>query len=106
MNTRRALVACFALLLWSCQPEVRCDPGQYEEGGACFPKPKKGDKDKDKDAGDATDAGADAAADGGSDSGMGGGNECPGDTYDGFGVKCTASSQCSCHAPDCATSPL
>ncbi|HKU41234.1 MAG TPA: hypothetical protein VJR89_23890 [Polyangiales bacterium] len=102
MNTRSAILACFALLLWSCQPSVRCDPGQVEMGGGCYPKPPK-NGDKDTDAGEAMDAGG-PDADGG-DAGKGV-DECAGDPYDGFGEKCTASSQCSCHAPDCATAPL
>jgi hypothetical protein len=102
MNTRRAIVACFALLLWGCQPSVLCDPDQYEMGGGCYMKPPKHkDAGADQDAG-ASDAGD--AADGGDAAAPA--DECPGDAYDGFGVKCSASSECSCHAPDCAMNPL
>ncbi|HKP62570.1 MAG TPA: hypothetical protein VJV78_37805 [Polyangiales bacterium] len=97
MNTRRTILACVALLLCGCQPSVLCDPGQYHMGGGCYPNPKDSGSDEDLDAGDA------AAADGG-DAAMG--DECPGDPYDGFGVKCTGEGQCSCHAPQCAPSPL
>lgn len=102
MNTRRAILACFVLLLCSsCQPSVLCDPGQYEKGGGCYKKqPKHSGMDQDADA--ATDAGD--AADGGDAAAPS--DECPGAAYDGFGVKCSAASECSCHAPDCAMNPL
>lgn len=96
MNTRRATISCLCLLLWSCQPSVRCDPGQYEMGGGCYPKVEDSGAPDDEDAG--------AAADGGEDAGKV--DECTGDAYAGFGDKCTASSECGCHAPDCAMAPL
>jgi hypothetical protein len=98
MNTR-ALVICLSFLVAGCQPTELCDPGQVHKGGGCYPKPKKdsGPADDEQDASLDADA---SAADGG------GGDECPGEPYGGFGEKCTASSECSCHAPDCATAPL
>jgi hypothetical protein len=99
----RVIVASLALLLWSCQPSDPCDPGQYEMGGGCYPnaKPEKDsgepkDEDAGPDAGAAADAGEDAAKP----------NECPGDPYEGFGTKCAAASECTCHAPNCAMVPL
>ena len=57
-----------------------------------------------EDSGPGEDEDAGPAADGGEDAAMG--SECPGGAYEGFGATCTASSQCSCHAPVCAMSPL
>jgi hypothetical protein len=70
-------------------------------GGGCYPNPKP-----EKDSGEPVeeDAGPDAAVDAGEDAGKP--NECAGDPYEGFGNKCKAPSECTCHAPDCAMAPL
>jgi hypothetical protein len=101
MNTRRAIVPCLALLIWGCQPSVRCDPGQFEMGGGCYPIESEDSgptdhEDVGSDAGDAADGGDAATSD-----------ECAGDDpYAGFGDKCAGASECGCHAPFCAMVPL
>jgi hypothetical protein len=72
-----ALVACST----GCDPSDPCDPGYYEEHGACYPFPV------------VLDAGGDAQA--GDDGGSEPDGEAPADPYEGFGDDCVEQSDCA-----------
>lgn len=93
-----ALLVTLALLGAACDPSDPCDPGYYEEHGACYPIARPAD-----DAGDmSTDEGDD---DGGAltDAEE---PEPPADPYEGFGDPCEEQSDCVnglvCGAPQLA----
>ena len=91
--TRTPWVLALLLCSAACQPSVRCDSGQREFHGGCYPVTAPP-----ADAGD--------EADGGAPPQDAGGSECPGDRTEDFGKACSTSSDCGCGAPDCALSPL
>lgn len=90
------LLALGALL--GCDPDAPCDPGDYEEHGACYPLPSDAGSGPGSDASDDDDAGGeDAAADDAS-------GPPPGDPFVGYGDTCEGASDCPswlvCGAPD------
>jgi hypothetical protein len=95
-RTRMRALLGLCLCLSACQPGTLCDPGQHAMTGGCYPDPMpaadSGEANED-DAGDTGDK-SDAAP------------SCGGEPYQGFKASCSQSSECGCHAPDCATAPL
>jgi hypothetical protein len=65
-----------------CDPSDPCDPGYYEEHGACYPFPA------------VLDAGGDAQA-GDDDGGSEPDGEAPADPYEGFGDDCVEQTDCA-----------
>jgi hypothetical protein len=93
----RTLAFSIALILGAlgCDVSTHCDPGQVYMSYSCYDVPEAG-------AGGAP-GGADGASDGGASDGDpdGAANTCA--PYEGFGVTCTMTSQCTCGADSCNT---
>lgn len=69
---------------WSgCDPSDPCDPGYYEEHGACYPYPVVQDAGGDAQAGEDEDGGSESDA------------APPADPHAGFGEDCVEQSDCS-----------
>lgn len=79
----------------ACDPSDPCDPGYYEEHGACYAYPQP-----------AVDAGRDASAELDEDGGEVADAAPPADPYEGFGEACEEQSDCAdgliCGAPQLA----
>lgn len=91
----RLLLIAGLAAIGACDPSDPCDPGFYEEHGACYPNPRSAD------AGD-----DDARVDEGDDDDGGAGEPEPTDPYEGFGDPCEEQSDCVdgliCGAPQLA----
>jgi hypothetical protein len=89
------IALAFTAAASGCDPSDPCDPGYYEEHGACYPEPV------------VQDAGGDAQLDpGDEDAGGTPDAEAPADPYEGFGDPCEEQSDCPealvCGAPQLA----
>ena len=82
--TSRSIMPLLFAVFWAaaCDPSDPCDPGQYEDHGACYSLSARGDGGSDDDAGA---DGADAAA----------------RSYSGFGKPCKQAADCTAAAPSC-----